>query len=99
MFAVIPVGTYLPPMVVYKLEDIYCEWVCGGPNNTVHSCKKSGLFDSATLESWFFKQFMASAQGLEGPIALIGDNFGSHFSPSVLKYCNIHNISFIYINI
>ena len=67
----------------------------GGPNNTVYSCAKSGSFDSATFETWFFKQFVPSTQGLEGPIALIGDNLGSHFSPSILKYCDIHNIRFI----
>ena len=69
--------------------------MCGDPNNTVHSCTKSGWFDSPTFETWFFKEFVPSTQGLEGPTALIGVNLGSHFSPSVLKYCNIHNIHFI----
>ena len=69
-------GTYLPPSVGYKSENIYCEYVSGGPYNTVYSCTKSGWFDSATFETWFFKQFLPSTQGLEGPIALIGDNLG-----------------------
>ena len=56
-----------------------------GPNNTIYSCTKSGWSDSATFGTWFFKQFVPSTQALEGPIALIGDNLGSHFSPSVLK--------------
>ena len=51
MFAGSAVGTYLPPMVVYKSENIYSECVCGGPNNTIYSCTKSGLFDSATFET------------------------------------------------
>ena len=66
------------------------------PNNTIYSCTKSGWFDSATFGTWFFKQFVPSTQALEGPIALIGDNLGSHFSPSILKYCDIHNICFMF---
>ena len=95
MFASSADGTYFPPMVVYISPKIFIMNGCGGPNNTIYSCTKSGWFDSATFETLFFKQFVPSAQGLEGPTALIGDNLGSHFSPSVLKYCDIHNIPFI----
>ena len=46
-------------------------------------------------QTWFFKWFVPSMQGLEGPMALIGDNLGSHFSHSILKDCNTNNIHFI----
>ena len=45
MFAGSADGTYLPPMVVYKSENIYREWVPKGSNNTIYSCTKSGWFD------------------------------------------------------
>ena len=32
------------------------------------------------------KQFVLSASNLVGPIVLIGDNLGSHFSVKVLQY-------------
>ena len=86
-------GTYLPSLIVYKSKKIYPEWVHRGPNNTVYSHTKSGWFDSTTFET--LKQLVPSTQGLEGPIALIGDNLGSHCSLSIPKYCNIHNIRFI----
>ena len=45
MFAGSADGTYLPPMVVYKSENIYREWVPRGSNNTIYSCTKSEWFD------------------------------------------------------
>ena len=93
MFAGSAEGTYLPSLIVYKSQKIYPEWVHRGPNNTVYSHTRSGWFDSTTFET--LKQLVPSTQGLEGPIALIGDNLGSHCSLSIPKYCNIHNIRFI----
>ena len=45
MFAGNAAGQYLPPMVFYKSENIYREWVRGGPANTVYECTKNGWFD------------------------------------------------------
>ena len=46
MFAGSADGTYLSPMIVYKSESIYREWVRRGSNNTIYSsCTKSGWFD------------------------------------------------------
>ena len=42
MFAGSTDGTFLPPMVVYKSEDIYRERIRGGPVNTVYDCTKNG---------------------------------------------------------
>ena len=95
MFAGNTAGEFLPPLVVYKSESIYKEWFRGGPLNTVYDCTKNGWFDSCTFEVWFFKQFLPSIEHLKGPIVLIGDNLGSHFSTSVIQECMARNIFFI----
>ena len=46
----------------------------------VYSCAESRLFDTEQFEMWFFKQFVSLMSNLVGPIVLIGDNLGSHFS-------------------
>ena len=95
MFAGRADGHYLPPMVVYKAENIYKEWCRAGPIDTVYSCTKSGWFDIEQFEMWFFKQFVPSTSDLVGPIVLIGDNLGSHFSKKVLQYCDENEIRFL----
>ena len=95
MFAGKAAGEFLPAMVAYKLESNYKEWVRGGPVKTVYDCTKNGWFDSRTFEVWFFKQLLASIQHLKGPIVLIGDNLGSHFSMSVMQKCMAHDTFFI----
>ena len=92
MFARWADGHYVPPMVVYKAENIYKEWRCAGPIDTVYSCTKSSWFDTEQFEMWFFKQFVPSTSDLVGPIVLIGDNLGSHFSKKVLQYCDENKI-------
>ena len=58
-------------------------------------CKKNGWFDSRTFEVWFFQQFLPSTENQNGRVVLIGDNLGSHFSPSVIQECVNHDIYFI----
>ena len=53
MFAGNAAGQYLPPMVVYKSENIYREWVRGGPANTVCECTKCHLM-------WLFSNQLKS---------------------------------------
>ena len=96
MFTGSAAGTFLPPMVVYKSEIKYREWICGGPVNTVYDCTKNGCFNSPTFETWFFKQFVPSIVDLSGQIVLIGDNLGSHFSSRVLEYCSKNNIFYLF---
>ena len=96
MFTGSAAGTFLPPMVVYKSEIKYREWIRGGPVNTVYDCTKNGWFNGPTFETWFFKQFVPSIVDLSGQIVLIGDNLGSHFSSRVLEYCSKNNIFYLF---
>ena len=88
-------GTYLPPMVVYQSENIYEGWILSGPIGAVYDCTKSGWFDSRTFNIWFFKIFLPFISNLSGPIALIGDNHGSHFTSEVIAATVTHNVKFI----
>ena len=54
MFAGNAAGQYLPPMVVYKAQNLYRGWTEGGPPNAVYDVSKNGWFDSRTFEVWFF---------------------------------------------
>ena len=83
MFTGNVVGTYLPamvvyklqklyrgwtetPMVVYKVQNLYRGWTEGGSRNATYDVKKSGYFDGATFEKWFFKCFLQIAQSYAG---------------------------------
>ena len=88
-------GTYLPPMVVYQSENVYEGWIAAGPVGAVYDCTKSGWFDSRTFNIWFFKVFLPFISNLNGPVALIGDNHGSHFTSEVIAATVIHNVKFI----
>lgn len=43
-------GKLLPPMVVYKSQNLYNNWTQGGPAGTVYSHSKSGWFDMNLFE-------------------------------------------------
>ena len=47
-------GECLPPIVVYKAENLYQGWVQGGLQGTIYDCTKSGWVDSGTFEICFF---------------------------------------------
>ena len=61
MFCGNAVGQFLPPMVVYKSENLYENWVRGDPKNAVYEVTPSAWFDwfnNRTFEIWFFKLFV-----------------------------------------
>ena len=95
MFAGNAIGEYLPPMVVYKAQNLYRGWTEGGPHNAVYDVTKNGWFDSRTFEIWFFKVFLPVAQSKVGTKVLIGDNLGSHFSQNVVHTTLENNIKFL----
>ena len=39
--------------VVYKSENIYRKWICGGPVNTVYDCTKNGWLMALHLKHGF----------------------------------------------
>ena len=88
------VGQFLPLMVVYKKENLYQNWVRGGPKNAVYEVTPSGWFDNRTFEIWFLKWFVPAVAGKE-KVALIEDNLGVHFSKAVIDKCLEDNIFFI----
>jgi len=95
MFCGNAIETYLPPMVVYKAQNLYTNWTMGGPTETVYDVTKSSWFDSRTFEIWFMKVFLPNASGLSGPKLLIGDNLPSHFSTMVISESIKNNVVFV----
>ena len=57
MFAGKAAGEFLSPMVAYKSESIYKEWVRDGPVNTVYDCTKYGWLIHAHLKCGFSNSF------------------------------------------
>ena len=88
-------GTYLPPVVVYRAQNVCGNWIEGGPHGTIYDCTTSRWFDSVTFEKWFFKISLPNACALNGPVALIGNNLGLDFSKAMVDACLQNNIMFI----
>ena len=95
MFCGNALGEYLPPMVVYRAQNIYTEWTCGGPTGCIYECTKSGWFDSRCFERWFREIFLPHANAKDGKKVLLGDNLASHFTPEVIQAAVDNNIEFV----
>ena len=95
MFCGNAIGEYLPPMVVYKAQNLYAGWKAGGPQGAVYDATPSGWFDSRTFENWFTKVFLANTQHKPGTKVMIGDNLPSHFSAKVIDLANQNDIKFV----
>ena len=78
-------GECLPPMVVYKAENLYKSWVKGGLKGCIYNVTKSGWFDSAFFQQWFVEIFMKTVAEKPGKYVLLGDNLSSHFNLEVIK--------------
>ncbi|XP_055615154.1 uncharacterized protein LOC129761457 [Toxorhynchites rutilus septentrionalis] len=90
-------GKVLPPYVVYAALHLYPTWTEGGPKGCRYNRTKSGWFDSAVFEDWFFTVALPYFKGLRNDkkSIIIGDNVASHLSFRVLQSCIANNISFV----
>ena len=91
MFCGNVVGQFLPPMVVYKSENLYKNWVINGVAQKMWFMKSHlvvGLIGLITelLKSvfFYFEIWFVPAVAGKGKVALIGDNLGAHFSKAVM---------------
>ena len=48
-------GELLPPFVVYRAQNVYKNWVTGGPSGTKYAATKNEWFETNTFERWFFE--------------------------------------------
>jgi hypothetical protein len=46
-------GEWVPPMVIYKAQNLYTSWCQRGPKGAVYAYSKSGWFDMYWSEMWF----------------------------------------------
>ena len=94
MFCGNAAGQFLPPIVVYKSENLYEKW-----EKVAQKLQfmMSHLVVGSIIElliSVFFLMFGPSLTD-RGRVALIGENLGSHFSKAVIDKCFEENISFV----
>ncbi|CAG4965545.1 unnamed protein product [Parnassius apollo] len=66
MFSAAANGTSLSPYVVYKAENLYSEWIQGGPRGARYNRTSSGWFDSTIFEDYFKNVVLTWAEGLSG---------------------------------
>ncbi|XP_050313661.1 uncharacterized protein LOC126748449 [Anthonomus grandis grandis] len=88
-------GVLLPPMVVYKANNIYENWCKGGLPGTVYKNSLSDWFDANLFEIWFKEIFLPHVLRTREPgkrVILVGDNLASHFAPSVVQAAQEHDI-------
>ena len=53
MFCGNAAGHYLPPMVIYKAQNLYTGWTQGCPARSLYSVSKNGWFDGEIFRSGF----------------------------------------------
>lgn len=95
MFAITASGEVFPPYVVYKAENLWRNWCCGGPPDTRYNKTASGWFDTVTFEDWFTSIIIPWAQKSHKPKVLIGDNLSSHLNIDIISKCQENNIRLV----
>ncbi|KAJ4429217.1 hypothetical protein ANN_26220, partial [Periplaneta americana] len=90
-------GALLPSCVAYKGERMFDAYAAGGPPGAHFNVSKSGWFDMNLFLDWFQKYFLPAAKKLEEKKILIADNLSSHVSLEVLRFCQVHDIRFIFL--
>ncbi|XP_065669381.1 uncharacterized protein LOC136088747 [Hydra vulgaris] len=88
-------GKVLSPFVVYKAVNLWSSWCEGGPKRIRYFNTKSGWFDGAAFEEWFFSIVLPSLKKKLGYKVLLGDNLSSHISPKVINACEKNEILFV----
>jgi hypothetical protein len=89
------VGDSVPPLFLYKGQNVYPSWCIGGPKGALFTSSPSGWFDTFTFGEWFHKQFLPIARRQPGKKMLLGDNLSSHLSVDVINTCRKENIEFV----
>lgn len=88
-------GELAPVYVTYKAENVYPEWMEGGPPKARYNRSKSGWFDMKIFEDWFEFTLLPLLRRQTGTKVIIGDNLSSHISVHVIGLCEQNNIKFI----
>ena len=66
MFCGSATGEYLPPMIVYKAQNVYAGWCVSGPPGATYDSTSTGWFDSRTFERCFTSNFLDNAASRPG---------------------------------
>ena len=96
MFARNAIGEYLPPMVVYKAQNLYSGWTEGGPHNAVYNVTKTdglihkdlvlqSFLTSCTKQSWY-KVGTKNSRNIQTVFQKISDNISDKISKCFYFY-------------
>jgi hypothetical protein len=78
MFTCAADGTLLPPMFVFKADNLYENWLRNAPAGSGFETSASGWMSSKLMESWLHQVVIPYANSLENDELrlLLIDNFG-----------------------
>ena len=93
LFCVNAAGTWLPTYIVYKAQNIWYDWTCGGYPGAQYGCSPSGWMEKEIFEAWFTTKFVAqTATSNNAPRLFIFDGHNSHISYKIAKCAYDNNI-------
>ena len=84
LFCVNAAGTWMPTFTVYKAQNLWYEWTCGGAPDALYGCSPSGWMEGFNFESWFCTKFVELTK-IDKPRLFIFDGHNSHISYKVTK--------------
>jgi hypothetical protein len=91
MFCGSTLGEMLPPMIVFKAQNIYTSWCERRPKGALYSSSKSSWFDGCQFKKRFFEILLPRLKRRTSKKLILCDNLASHLSPAVNQACWEHN--------
>lgn len=90
-------GERLPPLILYKAENLYMRWTQQGPAGVLYACNESGWMDGDVFLSWFTQLFLPAVKHLtgSGPVLLFLDGHHSHISLQLITVARNNNITLL----
>lgn len=88
-------GNFIPPFNIFKVKQIWSDWLYDAPPGTKMNVMPSGWIDQGMFDDWFKNHFLPHAKRNEGKKVLICDNLSANISLETLKLCQENNVSFV----
>jgi hypothetical protein len=99
LFAGTASGVLLPPMFVFRSENIYEQWMKFGPAKSIYACSGRGWITTDLLVQWvqmigtYFEQLAKKKPLTKSSLRiLLVDNFGPHIETQFLLECRKFDI-------
>ena len=90
-----PEGEFIPPLIVYKAQNLNENWVQNGPPDACYAVSDSDWMSDIIFEKWLQNTFVPHTQHLQKPLILFFEGHGSHLTFSTVKSAMDNKIIFI----